>query len=89
MQKPRATAHPVELDRVETGAHLEILWSNGRRIRLNTFRNLTTAPPEPAERAARRRRKRARKIARRAKGHRVKALLAQHGLTPETVRFSW
>ena len=90
MQAPRKRAeHPVELDRTETIAWREILWSNGHRIRFNTFRNYADAPLTRRERLERERTRRARKIARRAKGRRINQLLGDHGLGPDTIRFSW
>jgi hypothetical protein len=89
MKASRNAAHPVELHRVETGAWREILWSNGHRIRFNTFAHYDAKPLGPAERTVRRRRKRLRKRERRANGRRLKQQLADHGLTAATIRFSW
>ena len=79
----------AELDRVETGAYVEVLWSNGQKIRSYAFSNLKRSKCSPAERSSRQRTKRARKVGRRRKGNPLKARLAQHGLTPRTIRFSW
>ena len=80
---------PLELDRIETGAWREILWSNGHRIRFNSFANFDHRPLDPDQHRLHRRRKRTRKVARRANGTLLKAQLAQHGLSWETLRWSW
>ena len=74
----REPAAAVEIGRIEATGFREILWSDGRRLRFSTFRERDNPALGDAERAARRRTKRARKIARRAKGRRLKAALAQH-----------
>ena len=85
---PDAQTTPVELERVETPAYKEILWSNGRRVRFRSFRKLNEPAGDETKRA-RQRLNRARRIARRAVGERRKALLKQHGLDPRSLRFSW
>ena len=77
----------IELDRIETHGYVEVLWSNGTRIRSTVFCNLDRARLQPQELAARRRKRRARKRARRRKGDRLKALLTQHGLAWQTLRY--
>jgi hypothetical protein len=89
MDKERTAAPPqaVELDRTQTRAHIDVLWSNGRKVRIRTFGELDHRPLDPQERAARRRAKRARKVARAAKGNALKARMQQHGLQPRAIRF--
>jgi hypothetical protein len=90
MSKSKSSQQPVErieLDRTEAVGYVEILWSDGRRIRFDNFADFQDEPLGPSERAARAKIKRACKIARRAKGRRLKATLARHGLNPRTIRF--
>jgi hypothetical protein len=79
----------VELDRIQTFGHVEILRSDGRRTRYPTFGSRHHKKLSPGERAARRRQRRGRKRAQRAKVTRVRALLRRHGIDPGAVRFCW
>ena len=88
MDTERTTKQPaVALDRTETRAYCDVLWSNGRKVRVRTFGELDDRQVSTEERAERVRVKRARKIARRAKGRGLKAKLAQHGITPRGIKF--
>jgi hypothetical protein len=81
------TSSAVEIDRFETETYVEVLWSNGRKIRFFTFGDRRTLSAD--ERAQLRRRHRAARTARRANGDRRKALMAQHGIDPANIKFSW
>jgi hypothetical protein len=88
MNKSQPTeVFPAEIDRFETQAYIEVLRSNGRKVRVRTFGELGHRLGTPDQRAAKRRRLRKMRMARRANGESRKALMQLHGVDPANIRF--
>jgi hypothetical protein len=86
-QKDQETA--VVIDRNQATAFSEMLWSNGHRNFFRTFADLYGCKATPEQLAQRRRDRRARKVARRRKGHALKAEMARYGIRKGGIRVFW